>query len=278
MPDPISPDGKPLTLDQALVNLHQTEDTGLRYYAAWWIGKMRVRSEDAIAGLLLALQDEADRAPDGGYPLRRNAARALGKVGGPESIPHLINCLQCEDYYVRETAAQALELLGDPSCISALVDLLAGGLEAALPVPGKPHLVQPYNAILETLGTLGSQVGDQSLVEIIAPFIAHETVQVRNAAARALYQLTGQTHYAEQLVNILRGDQLQLRRSALMDLGAIGYLPAADMVAQTLAENSMKLISLQGILECQLKVEQDQDILNLSEQTQHVMALMDGLL
>jgi phycocyanobilin lyase subunit alpha len=274
MPDPISPDGKPLTLDQALVNLHQTQDTGLRYYAAWWIGKMRVRTQEAIAGLILALQDESDRAPDGGYPLRRNAARALGKVGGTESVAPLVACLGCEDYYVRETAAQALELLGDSSCVDALVALLSGGVEAAVLVPGKPHLIQPYNAVLEALGTLGNT----QLVPIIEPFMQHETVQVRNAAARAMYQLTGQTQYADRLVEILRGDQLQLRRSALMDLGAIGYLPAADVIARTLAENSMKLISLQGILECQLKVEQDQERLALSDETRHVMALMDGLL
>ena len=34
-----------------------------------------------------------------------------------------------------------------------------------------------------------------------------------------------------------------------MDLGAIGYISAADAIAETLAENSMKLIALKGLLE-----------------------------
>jgi hypothetical protein len=38
-----------------------------------------------------------------------------------------------------------------------------------------------------------------------------------------------------------------------MDLGAIGYLPAASAIADTLAENSLKLISLKGLLETYLQ-------------------------
>jgi phycocyanobilin lyase alpha subunit len=42
------------------------------------------------------------------------------------------------------------------------------------------------------------------------------------------------------------GPDLQLRRAALMDVGAIGYLPAAEAISQTLAENSLKLISMKS--------------------------------
>ncbi len=52
---PHNPDGKPLTTEQALININQTADLGLRYYAAWWLGKMRIRHPKAIAALLRAL-------------------------------------------------------------------------------------------------------------------------------------------------------------------------------------------------------------------------------
>jgi phycocyanobilin lyase alpha subunit len=269
-----APNGQPLTLEQALINIQQTEDSGLRYYAAWWLGRMRVDTPEAIESLLMALTDESDRSPDGGFPLRRNAAKALGKLGNRQAVPALINCLQCSDYYVRESAAQALEMLGDQQCIPALVALLEGGIEAAVPVPGKPYLVQPYNAILEALGSLG----DATLISAVEPFLQHTVAQVRNAAARAMYQFTGEAHYAERLVEVLRGAELQLRRSALMDLGAIGYLPAADAIATTLAENSMKLISLQGLLEQALPSDLAADSNPLSEDACQVMALMDALL
>ena len=271
---PHNPDGQPLTVDQALVNINQTTDPGLRYYAAWWLGKMRVCQPEAVAALLLALKDKTDRSPDGGYPLRRNAARALGKVGHghDDVIPALLVCLDCDDYYVRETAAQALESLGDAAAIPALVAMVRGGVAAAVQVSGKPHLVQPYNAILETLGTLGSR----DLVPVISPFLDHSVPQVNNAAARAMYQITGDAQYAERLVAMLGHAQLQLRRAALMDLGAVGYLAGADAIANTLAENSMKLIALKGVLEHQ--IGDGSDAVTLSAESRRVMALMDSLL
>ncbi len=269
----INANGESLTVDQAIDNLRQTADSGLRYYAAWWLGRFRVAEPSAIEALVVALQDEVDRAPDGGYPLRRNAARALGKLGDRTVIPALIECLACADYYVREAAAQALESLGDPQAIPALRELLVGGVAVAVAVPGKPHLVQPYNAILEALGTLGAT----DAVEEIKPFLDHDVAQVQNAATRALYQLTGDGTYCDRLVERLQAPNLQLRRSAMMDLGAIGYLPAAGAIAATLAENSLKLIALQGVLEAHLRQSGFPDA-ELSDDARAVLALMDDLL
>lgn len=262
-----------LTIDQAIANLKQGDDPGLRYYAAWWLGRFRVREPEAVDALLEALQDTTDRAPDGGFPLRRNAARALGKLGDRRAVPDLILCLDCEDYYVRESAAQALEQLGDPSCVPALLQLLAGGVAAAQSVPGKPHLVQPYDAVIEALGTLRSE----DAISEVAPFLEHPVGRVQYAAARAMYQLTGQSLYGDRLIQALQGPDLQLRRVALMDLGAIGYLPAATAIAETLAENSLKLIALKGVLECHLgSNELGRSPVTTSVKT--IMALMDSLL
>ena len=258
-----------LTVETAIANLNQKEDLGARYYAAWWLGKFRVKEEEAIAALLTALEDEQDRAPDGGYPLRRNAARALGKLGDKRAVQPLTRCLKFPDYYVREAAAQALEILDDRSCVTALVELLAGGVEAATRVPGKPHLVQPYEAIIEALGTLGAT----EAIEAIEPFTQHPTEKVKYAAARAMYQLTKDEQYGEMLVRALKGEDLQLRRSALMDLGAVGYLKAGQAIADTLAENSMKLIALKGLLETDLAGET-----KISAESINIMKLMDSLL
>ena len=268
--DTHSESGAPqLTVSQAIANLNQTADPGDRYYAAWWLGRFRVREPAAVSALLEALQDESDRAPDGGFPLRRNAARALGKLDEPKAIPALIDSLACPDYYVREAAAQALEGLQAKAGIAPLLKLIEGGVEAAVDVPGKPHLVQPYNAILEALGSLG----DSTLTTAIAPFLTHTVPQVRNAAARAMYQLTGEGKYAQVLIDTLSCDDLQLRRSALLDLGEAGYLPAAEAIAQTLAENSIKIIALKGLLEKQLRASD-----RLSDDACKVMTLMDSLL
>lgn len=268
-PNPEIGQGRQLTVDRAIADLQQQQDLGRRYYAAWWLGKFRINEPAAIDVLLEALEDEVDRAPDGGYPLRRNAARALGKLDERRVVPALIASLDCSDYYVRESAAQALGKLGDRAAAAALVKLLDGGVAAATRVPGKPHLVQPYDSAIEALGMLGAT----EAIATIQPFLQHSVERVSYAAARALYQLTDEVEYGDRLIAALRGSNLQSRRAALMDLGAIGYLPAAEPISQTLAENSLKLISLQGLLEHHLS-----DRGELSDRAVEIMTLMDSLL
>ncbi len=269
--EPIS--GESLTLEQAIANLRH-EDLSLRYYAAWWIGRFRVREPEAVQALIDLLQFEGDRTDEGGFPLQRNAARALGKLGDLQAVPGLIQCLSCSDYYVREAAAQALEMLGDSRAIAPLMKLLEGGITAAVQVPGKPHLIQPYSAIIEALGTLKAT----EAIALIQPFLEHSVERVKNSAARAMFQLTGERYYGDLLARGLDAADLQLRRSALMDLGAIGYLPAAEAIANTLAENSLKLIALKGLLENHLPLPDSDQPPSLSPETIQVMKLMDSLL
>jgi phycocyanobilin lyase subunit alpha len=269
-----SPDAPQLTVEQAIENL-QGSDLGLRMYAAWWLGRFRVDDPTAIEVLITALNDEEDRTGVGGYPLRRNAARALGKLADQRAVPALMDALVCEDFYVREAAAQALEGLKDPVAVPMLIQLLANQLSGTLPAPEPPQLVQPFDAILEALGTLG---GVQA-IEVIKPFLDHPVPRIQFSAARALYQLSPDQQvadfYGDRLITALKLDDLQLRRAVLADLGAIGYLAAARPIADTLAENSLKLISLKGLLEKQLQIHGQGQ---LSEGAIKVMALMDELL
>jgi phycocyanobilin lyase alpha subunit len=137
--------------------------------------------------------------------------------------------------------------------------------------PDQPDLNEPYAAVLEALGCLGATTA----IPAIEPFLQHPVPLVRYAAHRAMYQLTHQPSYGDQLIAALQAEQLPFRRAALTDLGAIGYLPAADAIAQTLAENSLKLIALKGLLEKQIDLCEPHSI---SPESIHVMNLMDQLL
>jgi phycocyanobilin lyase alpha subunit len=82
-------------------------------------------------------------------------------------------------------------------------------------------------------------------------------------------------HHGDILVQGLLSDDLQLRRAVLADLGAIGYLPAAEAIGNTLAENSLKLIALKGLLEKELS---QSTVPYVSAEAMKVMVLMDDLL
>jgi phycocyanobilin lyase alpha subunit len=259
-----------LTVEKALANLRGT-DLSLRYYAAWWLGKFRVSEPTVVDALIEALEDEADQTELGGYPLRRNAARALGKLSDLRAVPGLIHCLDCSDFYVREAAAQSLEMLGDPAAIPTLMELLKDGVAVAEQVLGRPHLVQPCEAVMEALGTLGAT----EAIPLIQPFLDHPVKRVHYAATRAMYQLSGEDAYGSRLVEALQGKDVILRRVALSDLGAIGYLPAAEAIATAPTENSFKLMALKGLLEKQLDTAANT---TLSDDAIRVIDLMDSLL
>lgn len=263
--------GEALTLEQAIANLSHP-DLSLRYYAAWWLGKFAKGDAQAVDALIVALEDEADRTELGGYPLRRNAARALGKLADRRAVPGLLGCLECSDYYVREAAAQSLGMLGDRSCVAALMQLLHGGVAAVQPEPGKPHLTQPAEAIIEALGLLNAS----EAVPLIQPFLEHPTVRVKHAAARAMYALTQESVYGERLVQALDSCDLKTRRTVLMDLGASGYLAGAEAIAQAAVENSFKVMALKSLLENHLK--QQLEAVLVSPSTERVMNLIDSLL
>ncbi|XGV95108.1 MAG: HEAT repeat domain-containing protein [Leptolyngbya sp. BL-A-14] len=261
---------EPLTLETALANLNH-EDVSLRYYAAWWLGKFAVGCSEAVEALIVALQDEADRTELGGYPLRRNAARALGKLGDRRAVPALLECLECSDFYVQTAAAQSLGLLGDPSCIPAMLAILSGGVDAAPLAPGRPHLAKPVEAAMEALEALRAT----EAVPLIQPFLQHPVPRVQYAAARSLYALTQEPVYGEHLIQALPSADLKLRRKLLLDLGASGYLQGATAIAQASVENSFKMIALKSLLETHFK---QVGHASLSPSAERVMTLMDTLL
>jgi phycocyanobilin lyase subunit alpha len=221
-------------------------------------------------------------------------------------VPGLIGALDCADSYVREAAAQSLEMLGDDRAVLPLMARLRVGLdEAGGLVRAQPDLREPYDAYLEALGTIGGDAAvvgasgrsaiaglpptplpadHATIVDLIRPFLGHPVMRTQYAADRAMYQLTGEAMYGDRLVEALGGDDLQLRRAALTDVGAIGYLPAAAAIADTLAENSLKLIALKGLLEKQVNPvgacgrTPVQAEAALSSGAIAVMDLMDGLL
>ena len=254
--------GTPLNEAQALDWLRQLEDPGQRYYAAWWLGRMRSNHPEAVPLLIQALTERCPRPdPASGIdepnPVARNAARALGKLADSRAVDPLLAALESSDDGLREAAARSLGQLGAFKARQAILRRLAPGpLVAGAPRPGVSRLTEPCEALLEALGALGWQNEDGStvtnrkpLLEVVQAYVDHERPLIRSAAYRSLLQLTQEDCWGEQLVNLLLHNELQVRRAALLDLGVTGWRPAGAAVAGTLAENSLKLIALRGLVE-----------------------------
>ncbi|KKZ14524.1 MAG: glycosyl transferase family 2 [Candidatus Synechococcus spongiarum 142] len=256
------PQGTPLNEAQALDWLRQLEDPGQRYYAAWWLGRMRSKHPEAVPLLILALAERSPRLdPTSGIdepnPIARNAARALGKLADSQAITPLLTALESSDDGLREAAARSLGQLGALKARRPILRRLAPGpLVAGATRPGTSRLMEPCEAFLEALGALGWREEDGStaadrepVLEVVRSYGNHERPLIRSAAYRSLLQLTQEDCWGEQLVNLLRHSELQVRRAALLDLGVTGWRPAGAAIAQTLAENSLKLIALRGLVE-----------------------------
>ena len=250
---PIPGNGDPISEEEALRRLRLTDDPSAQYYAAWWLGRNRSCHPDAVPLLQEALRQRRPRDPGAGVEenaVARNAARALGKLGEPAqaAIPDLLDTLEDDDHGLREAAARALGDLKAVAAVEPLRRRLASGpAVAGAQQPGTPRLQEPCEALLEALGEIG--VAQAEVLAVIEPFVGHERPLIRSAACRALLQLTADPCWGDQLVTLLQHQQLQVRRAALMDLGAAGWRQALKPIAATLAENSLKLIALRGLVE-----------------------------
>jgi phycocyanobilin lyase alpha subunit len=248
--------GEPISEAEALRRLRQSDDQSHQYYAAWWLGRMRSRHPDAVPLLQQALRQRQPRQADAGVEhnaVARNAARALGKLGDPAAIPDLLAALEDEDDGLREAAARSLGELKAAAAVAPLCRRLASGPEGAgAPQENSPKLREPCEALIEALGDIGLATPpgeDTPVARVIEPFTGHGRPLIRSAAARALLQLTADPRWGELLLELLAHPQLQVRRAALMDLGAVGWRPALEAIRGTLAENSLKLIALRGLVE-----------------------------
>ena len=269
--------GEPISEAEALARLRQTDDPSQQYYAAWWLGRMRSSHEDAVPLLRAALALRRPRDPEAGVEenaVARNAARALGKLApqAMAALDDLLATLEDDDDGLREAAARALGELRAEAAIAPLCRRLASGpAGAGAPRPDSPRLQEPCEAMLEALGDIG--VAEPGVLAVLEAFTRHERPLIRSAACRALLQLSGDPRWAEDLLTLLQHPQLQVRRAALMDLGAAGWRPALEAICRTPAENSLKLIALRGLVENSGSASTAEH-----PSTEAVLAAMDALL
>ena len=239
----------PLTEEQVIANLRQTEDLSDQYYAAWWLGRMRSRHPETLPLLLAALDPlHENPIPSERRAVALNAIRALGILQATNAEENLRSLLKNNDYSIREESARSLGMIQAQSVVLDLCELLSGGPDEAEQIqPGSAKLKEPYESVLEALGSIG--VKSCNVINTIEPFTKHSRALIRASAYRALLQLTGDQKWATPLIELLQHDDPLIRRGVLLDLGATGWMPALPAIQAAAIENSLKLVALRGLAE-----------------------------
>ncbi|OBQ12899.1 MAG: hypothetical protein AN482_05865 [Anabaena sp. LE011-02] len=214
----------------AMNALATSDDTSIKYYAAWWLGKNRVLEASSL--LCVCLQDELDQTALGGYPLRRQAARSLGKLKDPNTVTALISALECSDPKVKEVVVIALKDIGNQAAIPVLIDLLY-------------QEDKPIEALIEALTAFKVwEVQDE-----ILPFLQHSSERIKCAAAQYFYTLTLNPYYLEILFQTLSHENRFVRYAAAFDISVLGRVETVPEILQAEISNSIKLLVLKRILE-----------------------------
>jgi phycocyanobilin lyase alpha subunit len=165
---------------------------------------------------------------------------------------------------VREEVVRTLGAMGSYGAVEGIRALLASGLEGAgAEQPSSPLLNEPCEALLEALGDIGD--GSSSNLAVIKPFTEHPRPLIRSAACRALLQLTGLDPWGLELKKLLNHPEPLVRRGALLDLGATGWIAAVPSIRSAAVEPSLKLVALRALAE-------------RNDEPNDVLDAMDGLL
>ena len=211
------------------------EDEGVRYQAAWWLGKHR--AAEAVPKLIQCLDDERDRTATGGYPLRRQAARSLGMIKDSTCTAELIRMLDTEDVQLHEATLRALIEIKDERCIDSLITYLNKKIES-----------KPIEALIEALTEY--QVCDA--LEKVKPYLKSDSERITSSAASFFFRCTGDNNYLSTIVSLLEHSNRFVRQSAAFDLARLSDITTARPIIDANIPNNIKMFTIKSILKSSL--------------------------
>lgn len=249
---------------QSAIKALENEDAGIRYHAAWWLGKNRV--ESAVPMLIECLKDDKDQTSAGGFPLRRQAARSLGLINDISCTPYLLETFQTNDVQLHEASIRALIEINNPTCIYTLINYLDKNIKE-----------KPMEALIEAL-TAYEAWGINKKIE---PFLTSSSERIASAAAAYFYKYTGEIYYLNKIHRYLEHDNRFIRQSATFDLAKIGSIASTKSILKAEIPNNIKMYSLKLILNKTLShqgVNHDQDLCGLNNEQRDIVIKIDSLI
>ncbi len=216
---------------QSALDALYDDDPGIRYHAAWWLGKQRVAS--AVPHLVRCLTDDRDKTSSGGFPLRRQAARSLGLIRDPSCTSALLKTLESDDVQLHEATLRALMQFESSECINKLSIYLDEKINN-----------KPIEALIEALTIHKAW----HLKEKLKPFLNSNSERVRSACAAYFFECTGEEEYLHAILTNLKHQNRFIRQSAAFDLARLSTISCIDHILSAELPNNVKLFSLKSIL------------------------------
>ena len=163
-----------------------------------------LEDEQDVEGLIKALKDKD-------YLIRKEAARALKKVGDERAVDSLIDSLRYKSWHsdyvvlnsVRENSAEALGKIGDPRAVPYLIQSMQDDPDEEVR--------------LKAAWALG-EIGDPEAVDALIISLEDESWSVRRTAANALGMI-GDHRAVPSLINALEDSDWHVRKYAAVSLG-----------------------------------------------------------
>ena len=248
---------------QSAIKALENEDAGIRYHAAWWLGKNRV--ESAVPRLIECLKDDKDQTSVGGFPLRRQAARSLGLINDISCTPYLLETFQTNDTQLHEASLRALIEINNPACVGTLTAYLDKNIKD-----------KPMEALIEAL-TAYEVWGVNKKIEL---FLTSSSERIASAAAAYFYKYTGEIYYLNKIHLCLKHSNRFVRQSATFDLAKIGAIASTESILKAEIPNNIKMYSLKSILNKTLshrRVNNDQDLCALKNEQRDIIIKLDSL-
>jgi HEAT repeat protein len=188
--------------------LHAWEEvSGLqRAYLAHIIG-------ESVCTMGLALLQQAARE-DENVQVKQLAAHALGKLGKPEALLDLVNCLRGLDPVVQEAATQALTHLGaqfPEATLSALEPLLQD---------------QVTSCRMSAVSVIG-RIDDPAAIIALGMALKDPAPEVRRAAVKS-FEGRSLNEHLTSIMMALTDEDAEVRRTAVDILGGCGDGQAID--------------------------------------------------
>lgn len=172
----------------------------------------KLKAKGDVKGLIKALRYEKD------YRVRRDAAKALGKIGDARAVEPLIHALKDHRYDVWTSAAWAL-----------------GGMGKAAVDPLIPLLKDKDSSARAAAARALGWIRDARVVDLLIQALMDKDTSVRVHVAGALGQI-GDPRAVEPLIRALKDEDGRVQRNAVESLGEIGDPRAVEPLIQTLEE------------------------------------------